>query len=160
MWRQDALKDVEKWACESHEICVGAYDGSGGDGGGSLGNDAFGDAARELKTEQATGQPGGAAASALRRFVKEEVDAALKDLTMDFEIMESSMVRPPSHPADPQASWHARSSQSSASDSEPAATWLYKFAVPAFLLTEWADQSTEDPDQDARRKGCERCRSW
>jgi len=87
----DALKDVEKWACESHEICVGAYDGSGGDGGGSLGNDAFGDAARELKTEQATGQPGGAAASALRRFVKEEVDAALKDLTMDFEIMESSM---------------------------------------------------------------------
>ena len=105
---------------------MGAYDGSGGsggDGGGDLGNDAFGNAARELKKEQATGQPGGAAASALRQFVKEEVDAALKDLTMDFEIMESSMVRPP-HPADLRAIWHARSTQSSAFDSDIVALWL------------------------------------
>jgi len=37
----DALSDVEKWACESHEICVGAYreggaaPSGGGGGGGS-----------------------------------------------------------------------------------------------------------------------------
>ena len=37
------------------------------------------------------GVGGGAAVASLREFVKAEVDTALKDLTMDFEIMESSM---------------------------------------------------------------------
>lgn len=87
---------MEKWACETQEICVGSYDGAGGDDG-DLGGDAFGAAARGLKKEQATGAPSGAATATLRKFVKEEVDAALKDLTMDFEIMESSMVRRRTH---------------------------------------------------------------
>ena len=98
---------MEKWACETNEICVGSYDGAAEDGG-DLGGDAFGAAARGLKTEQATGVPSGAATAALRKFVKEEVDAALKDLIMDFEIMESSMVRRLIHVQDLRgASWHA-----------------------------------------------------
>lgn len=97
---------MEQWACETLEICVGSYDGAAGDGG-DLGVDAFGAAARGLKTEQATGVPSGAATAALRKFVKEEVDAALKDLIMDFEIMESSMVRRLTHVQDLRgASWH------------------------------------------------------
>jgi len=37
------------------------------------------------------GLDGGAAVASLRDFVATEVESALKDLTMDFEIMESSM---------------------------------------------------------------------
>ena len=92
----DALVDVEKWACESHEICVGGYKNNGGGmnvevtAGGSSGNDEMDAAAKALKQE-AMGVGGGAAVASLREFVKAEVDTALKDLTMDFEIMESSM---------------------------------------------------------------------
>ena len=91
----DALGDVEKWACESHEICVGKYKGDGGGmtvemTGGSSGSAEL-DAAADALKKNTMGVGGGAAVASLRDFVKTEVDAALKDLTMDFEIMESSM---------------------------------------------------------------------
>ena len=61
------MKSIEKWACQTHKICLGAYINGVGS---SIGDTA-----------------------ALKQFVKEEIDEALKDLTMDFEIMESSTVR-------------------------------------------------------------------
>ena len=90
---QDALSDVEKWACESHEICVGAYrEGGAAPSGGGGGGGELGAAADALRKDQ-MGLDGGAAVASLRDFVATEVESALKDLTMDFEIMESSMVR-------------------------------------------------------------------
>ena len=46
------------------------------------------------------GLDGGAGCAAIKEFVDARIAASLKDITMDFEIMESSMV-PPSPPSFP-----------------------------------------------------------
>ena len=100
---QDALKDVEEWACTQLQICLGSQ-AKGGKGAAAAGGGAATapgiDGAKKAAMAEMAGLDGGAGAEQLRNFIKVQVDAALGKLAqtvetnkMDFDILDSSMVR-------------------------------------------------------------------
>jgi len=96
---QDALKDVEEWACSSQNICYGSQAGKGSSEGGSAGGGATDlSGVQEAAMKEAMGMDGGAGAEQLRVFINAEIGRTLSGLQSkmdthqsDFEILDNSM---------------------------------------------------------------------